>query len=180
MTPHLADTPVIETERLVLRAPRMSDYPVWEAFYMSPRAIHIGGPGTRRTAWRAFAHVTGMWALKGLGSFVFARREAPDTALGMTGPWWPEDWPEPELGWTVWDATAEGKGLAFEAASAARDFAFRELGWTTAVSYIDEDNARSIALAERLGARRDDDAVKPDFDEPVVLVYRHMPRKVAA
>ncbi|MGI9393987.1 MAG: GNAT family N-acetyltransferase, partial [Boseongicola sp.] len=87
--------------------------------------------------------------------------------------WYPEDWPEPEIGWTVWAAEAEGEGFAFEAAKAARDFAFRELGWTTAVSYIDDGNDRSVALAERLGAWRDDAAETPDNDEPPVLVYRH-------
>ena len=172
MTPHLADTPVLQTERLTLRAPRMSDYPVFEAFFCSDRARYIGGPGTRRSAWRAFAHVTGMWALKGCGSFVFADR-ATDAPLGMTGPWVPEDWPEPELGWTVWSSGAEGKGFAYEAARAARDYAFDVLGWRTAVSYIDPDNARSISLAERLGAVRDDAAPRPDDDEPPSLVYRH-------
>lgn len=179
MTPHLADTPVIETERLILRAPRMADYPTWEAFFASDRAKFIGGPGERRTAWRAFAHVVGMWALKGFGSFVFTLKRS-DAPIGMTGPWYPEDWPEPEIGWTIWSAETEGKGFAFEAARAARDFAFRELGWTTAVSYIDDGNDRSVALAERLGAWLDNDAVKPDEDEPPVLVYRHpMPEGLA-
>ncbi len=172
MTPHLADTPVLETARLRLRAPRMEDYPTFEAFYCSSRAEFIGGPGTRRTAWRAFAHVVGMWALKGCGSFVFAEKDS-DTVLGMTGPWVPEDWPEPEIGWTIWTQDAEGRGYAFEAATAARAFAFDSLGWTTAVSYIDEDNTRSIALAERLGCTRDDEAEKPDNEKPPALVYRH-------
>ena len=172
MTPHLADTPVLTTERLTLRAPKMADYPVFEAFYMSDRAKFVGGPGTRRTAWRAFAHVTGMWALKGCGCFVFTMK-GDDAPLGMTGPWVPEDWPEPEIGWTVWTAEAEGKGYAYEAATAARDYAYDVLGWNTAVSYIDDGNDRSVALAERLGAWRDDDAEKPDKDDPPVLVYRH-------
>ncbi len=179
MTPHLADTPVLETDRLILRAPRMADYPTWEAFFASDRAKFIGGPSDRRTAWRAFAHVVGMWALKGFGSFVFTLKGS-DSPLGMAGPWYPEDWPEPEIGWTIWAAETEGRGLAFEAAKAARDFAFRELGWITAVSYIDEGNDRSVALAERLGARLDNEAIKPDEDEPPVLVYRHPAPEVLA
>jgi RimJ/RimL family protein N-acetyltransferase len=173
MIPHLADTPILTTERLTLRAPRMDDYPAWEAFFASDRARFIGGPGTTRTAWRAFAHVVGMWALKGLGSFVITRTDQ-DKPLGMTGPWAPQDWPENELGWTIWTTEAEGQGLAFEAASAARDFAFRDLGWTTAVSYIDHGNDRSVALAERLGASLDPDAPVPTKDDgPKVMVYRH-------
>ena len=172
VTPHLADTPVLTTERLILRAPRMDDYPAFEAFYCSDRARFIGGHGTKGTAWRGFGHVVGMWALKGCGSFVFACK-ANDKALGMTGPWVPEDWPEPEIGRTVWRADAEGHGYAFEAATAARAFAYGTLGWMTAVSYIDEGNTRSIALAERLGCIRDDAAEKPDKDASPVLVYRH-------
>ncbi len=103
--------------------------------------------------------------------FVFSAKIDPDTPLGMAGPWFPEGWPEREIGWTLWAAEAEGKGYAREAAVAARDHAFRDLGWDTAVSYIDPENTRSIALAERLGARRDDAARHPG-DEPC-LVYRH-------
>ena len=36
-------------------------------------------------------------------------------------------------------------------AAASRAWAYRALGWTTAVSYIRTDNARSARLAERLG-----------------------------
>lgn len=174
MTPRLADTPVLGTERLSLRAPVAEDWPHWRAFAASDRAHFIGGPYTDRAAWRAFGHAVGHWVLRGYGSFVFTLR-GDDTALGMTGPWNPVGWPEAELGWTIWSADAEGKGYAYEAAAAARDHAFRDLGWVTAVSYIDADNARSVALAERLGAAHDPDALWPDRDEDdtPVLVYRH-------
>lgn len=173
MTPRLADTPVLETERLMLRAPAMGDWERWMAFTQDRRSgfIRGGAEMDEAKAWRAFCHVVGMWALRGYGSFVFSRRGS-DAALGLTGPWHPMDWPERELGWTVWQAAAEGKGFAFEAAARARDFAFRELGWDTAVSYIEPGNARSIRLAERLGATIDPDAAVPHPDEPT-LVYRH-------
>ena len=178
MTPRLADTPVLETERLTLRAPRMDYYPAFEAFLASDRSGYVGGPMGRHEAWRPFGHLAGMWALKGCGTFVFTRI-GDDRAVGSTGPWVPEDWPEGELGWTIWDTGAEEEGYACEAATAARDFAFLDLNWETAVSYIDPDNARSIALAERLGAWRDDAATKPDQDEPPALVYRHPRPEVA-
>jgi RimJ/RimL family protein N-acetyltransferase len=115
-----------------------------------------------------------MWVLRGYGSFVFTLK-GDDTPLGMAGPWFPEGWPEHEIGWTVWSQGAEGKGYAFEAAQAARGFAYEVLGWDGAVSYIDAPNARSIALAERLGALRDDAATPPETsgDHCPVLVYRH-------
>jgi RimJ/RimL family protein N-acetyltransferase len=83
-------------------------------------------------------------------------------------------WPEKEIGWSVWAPEAEGKGLAFEAAQAARAWAYGTLGWTTAVSYIDPANARSIALARRLGATRDPEAPLIDGYTPEnTLVFRH-------
>lgn len=171
MTPHLADTPVIETDRLRLRAPVAGDWPHWRSFAMSERAQYIGGPYEEKMAWRGFAHVTGMWVLRGYGSFVITAK-GDDTPLGMAGPWHPIEWPEREIGWTLWTPDAEGKGYAYEAARAARDHAFRDLGWDTAVSYIDVGNDRSVALALRLGAVHDAAATPPHTEKPM-LVYRH-------
>ena len=122
-------------------------------------------------------HIIGHWVLRGWGNFIITRK-GDDTALGMTGPWFPAGWPEPEIGWSIWSAEVEGTGIAFEAAQAARDFVFDTLGWETAVSYIVSENTRSIALAERLGAVIDADAPYPFQDNPdhadkTVLVYRH-------
>ena len=77
----------------------------------------------------------------------------------------------PEIGWTIWSTEAEGKGIAAEAARAAIDFAFRDLGWPTAVSYIAPGNERSIALAKRLGAVQDTTAPRPG--DGSALVFRH-------
>lgn len=178
LAPLAAHAPVIETERLRLRAPGRQDWPAWRAMMASDRSRFIRDPEIDDgKAWRAFGHVIGHWVLRGYGSFVFTAR-GEDAALGMTGPWHPFDWPEREIGWSIWSAEAEGKGFAFEAATAARDFAFRALGWDTAVSYVDSENTRSIALAERLGGVRDDAARTP-FDTPC-LVFRHTPPQAAA
>lgn len=161
--------PVIETERLALRQPGAGDWPVWAGFMGSERARYVGGPADGEVAWRALATVIGHWTLRGFGSFVFTLRGS-DAPLGLAGPWYPQGWPEREIGWTVWTPDAEGRGYAFEAAAAARRHAFRALGWATAVSYIDPRNARSIALARRLGAVEDRDAPRKDADH---LVFRH-------
>jgi RimJ/RimL family protein N-acetyltransferase len=55
----------------------------------------------------------------------------------------------------------EGRGLMTEAARAIRDWAFGPRGLPMLVSYIDPANTRSIALAERLGGRRDPHAPTP-------------------
>ena len=171
MTPHLADTPVIETERLILRAPGPQDWPAWRAFMASDQArfIRTGTPNDA-DAWRAFGHFIGHWILRGFGMFVFAPKKQ-DSAIGMAGPWHPEGWPEGEIAWALWSAQDEGMGYAIEAVQAARGYAYDILGWPTAVSYIDPANARSVALAERLDATRDLRAAHPG-DTPCA-VYRH-------
>lgn len=150
MSVRIEGIPVIETERLRLRGPRASDFPAVRDFLASDRSAGVGGPYSTHIAWRAFGHLTGHWVLRGYSMFVLADR-ASDRPLGMCGPWFPETWPEPEIGWTLWDPAAEGTGLAFEGAQAARAWAYDVLGWTTAISLISEDNSRSQALARRLG-----------------------------
>lgn len=161
---------MLRTDRLTLRLPGAQDFDGFAAFFASDRATFVGGPVTRDQAWRVLGTVIGHWTLRGWGSFAVVPR-GQDAAIGLTGPWFPEGWPEPELGWMLWDERLEGSGLMREAALAARAHAYRDLGWTTAVSYIAPDNARSIALAERMGAWPDPDAPRHDGDAHVV--YRH-------
>jgi RimJ/RimL family protein N-acetyltransferase len=174
MTPHLADTPVLETERLILRGPKPTDLDLWAAFAVSDRAKFIGGPLEPKMAFRAWCTVLGHWAIRGFGMFVLEPKDG-SAPIGHVGNWEPMGWPEREIGWTLWDASAEGKGYAYEAARAVVDYTFGTLGWNTAVSYIDDGNHRSVALARRLGAVLDDTAETPDRDEPPILVYRHRP-----
>ena len=163
----------LRTERLILRPPVVADCDAFCAFHTSDRAIYTGGQLTYGKAWRGFAGFLGHWTIRGYGMFVITLDGEP---IGSAGAWHPGDWPEREIGWTIWSPEYEGKGIAYEAAVAARHHVFATLGWNTAVSYIAPGNARSIALAERLGARRDDKAKRPEVAECVV--YRH--DKVAA
>lgn len=163
-------TPVLETERLALRKPNAADWPAARDFYMSERSSMAGGPKDEGKAWRQFAAIIGHWDICGCGLFAVTPKPS-DQIVGLVGPWTPVDWPETELGWLLFEG-AEGKSIAFEAASAARTHAYTTLGWTTAVSYIHKNNARSINLAERLGCTLDAEATQPKPDDPC-LVYRH-------
>ncbi|MGR3502641.1 GNAT family N-acetyltransferase [Pseudaestuariivita sp.] len=167
---------MLETQNLTLRKPGPQDIDAAVAFFTSDRAQYVGGPHTPGMAWRHFAAEVGHWDLRGYGMWAFCRK-GTDDALGLVGPWYPNDWPETEIGWMAF-AHAEGKGLTFEAANAALDHAYGTLGWSTAVSYIDARNTRSIALAERLGATVDPYAPQPKPDLPC-LVYRHPVRTAA-
>lgn len=59
-----------------------------------------------------------------------------------------------EIGWVVSPA-ASGRGLATEAVRALVDTAFRVYGLRRLTARIDPENVRSVALAERLGMRRE-------------------------
>ncbi len=163
---------MLETRRLVLRRPKASDLPFWQAYFASERARLVGGgpaPNRGFSRW-VFATFVGRWELNGCGPFVVLFKER-DYSFGLVGPWYPSNWPEKELTWPIWAPDYEGHSIALEAASAVRSHVFDELGWRTAVSYIAPRNTRSIALAERLGRQRDIEAQTPDDDD--VLVYRH-------
>lgn len=161
--------PTLTTERLTLRAPEQRDFDVFAEFYASDRAKFIGGPLDRERAWRQLATEAGHWQLLGYGRWIVAER-ANDQAVGMVGIWNPEGWPEPEIGWDLFNGS-EGKGYATEAAEAARAFAYDVLGWSTVISLVAPANEGSARVATRLGAVKD-----AEFDHPRLghlHVYRH-------
>jgi RimJ/RimL family protein N-acetyltransferase len=152
----LSSSPRLETKRLILRLPQESDFDAVASFMASPRSHFVGGPSEDRfVMWRAFLAVLGHWALRGYGFFTLEHRET-GAIVGRAGVVFHEMWPEPELGWHLFD-DYEGQGYAFEAALAIRAWAAREHGLGPLISLIAPENTRSIALAERLGARWESD-----------------------
>ncbi|QFT57866.1 Acetyltransferase (GNAT) family protein [Sulfitobacter sp. THAF37] len=165
--------PMIETERLRLRAPKLDDLPALTAFFASARSHFVGGPREAYDARRGMMAVFGNWALCGFGMWYIADRDS-DAFLGATGILNGPDWDEPELAWYVTEA-AEGHGIAFEATQAARAHAAQHLGLDRIVSYPAPENTRSIALATRLGAVFEREGM---LMGEAMHVYRHP--KVAA
>jgi RimJ/RimL family protein N-acetyltransferase len=161
--------PVIVGECVILRPHRASDIEAIAALYQSDRAVWIGGRQDRTVAWRWLGYDVGQWGLLGFGSWAVDERATGGFA-GQVGLNKPDNFPETELGWLLFEGF-EGRGLAYEAALLARRFAFETLRMKTLVSYIDPANDRSIRLAERLGAIRDPQAATPDGE--TCLVYRH-------
>ena len=169
--PALVNTPVLETDRLILRAPELRDFDAYADFFATHRSVFVGGPRDRERAWPFFCHHVGHWAMRGYGTFCLEPKSGGPT-LGMLMAWKPEGHAEREVGWGLFTGEAEGKGYATEAALAVLDHVFGTLGWDTAVSYIGPENARSIALAQRLGARFD--TVATDLGPgKTEHVYRH-------
>ena len=108
-SPALSGIPVLETARLRLRAPITPDFEVFAAYFGTDRSRYTGGPLDRNLAWRAFCHLTGHWVHRGYGFFVLEEKDT-GAALGTAGTYFPEGWPEPEIGWTLGRPEAEGKG----------------------------------------------------------------------
>lgn len=159
--------PVLETERLTLRAPTPADFPVYADILCTERGKHIGGPFKRDDAWWDFAQLASGWVLHGHGGWTVETKDGETVGFALIG-LEPGD-QEPELGYLLAE-NAEGKGYATEAAQAVKFFAFQHLKMTTLVSYIDIGNARSERVAERLGAVKEG-TLSYDGDE--VYVYRY-------
>ena len=107
--------PTLETSRLLLRPPAFDDFEPWAALLADPEAARfIGGAQGRAAAWRNLALMTGAWALQGFSNFSVIEK-ASGRWIGRAGPWHPEGWPGPEVGW-AFDRSAWGRGYATEAA----------------------------------------------------------------
>ena len=146
--------PVLETPRLVLRALRDDDLDAYAAMLGDPKVVRYLGDGKpldRGEAWRHLAMLVGHWALRGYGMWAVTRR-GNDTMIGRAGLFNPEGWPGFEIGWTF-ARSCWGQGYATEAACRARDYAFETLLRADAISVIHPDNAASIRVAEKIGAR---------------------------
>jgi RimJ/RimL family protein N-acetyltransferase len=149
-TPDLASLR-LETPRLILRPPRMEDFDAWAVFLEDEVATKfIGGCQPRSTAWRTFMCMCGAWSMTGVAMFSVIEK-ASGKWVGRLGPWYPEGWPDHEIGWGIarehW-----GKGYASEGAAAAMDYAFDVLGWSDVIHCIDEQNLASQGVAKRLGS----------------------------
>lgn len=142
--------PTLHTERLVLRAPSMGDLPAITAFYASAQSHTVGGPRDDMMSAMTLDATIGHWVTKGYGLWAVADSGSNEW-LGRVGFIFLPGWEAPELGWAV-TKQAEGRGIAYEATEAARAHGASDMGLDGVISYIRPENARSAALAERLGA----------------------------
>ena len=117
-----AALPRLETARLILRAPRLEDFEIYARIGASDRGRHLVADNTDRAAlWLDFTQMVATWLLRGHGVWtVEARTDGAVLGFVLIG-FEPGDH-EPELGY-LFRETAEGRGYAQEAATAARDHA---------------------------------------------------------
>ena len=157
LRPQLIGLPVLETERLILRAPIVSDWLAFRDYRASPRTAFTGGPKPEHQAAEQFASFFGHWVLRGFGRLI-AEDRATGAPLGPFGPMQWQDGAQVEMTWSLWTAAAEGRGIATEAASAMHKWAFGPRGLTSARAEVHADNAASHTLARRMGGQ-----ISPDI-----------------
>ncbi len=167
--------PVLQTPRTRLRAPALEDAELWCRILSDDAAGHLGGPFDLDAAFTEFAATVGLWLLRGHGVWTVTDHAGARLGFVLVG-FEPGD-REPELGF-LFAAHARGAGLAFEAALAARNWAFGAAGLPGLVSYIAPGNAAPVRLAGRLGARLEGVAGWDTDPEPA-QIWRHAPEVVA-
>ncbi|HZQ81171.1 MAG TPA: GNAT family N-acetyltransferase [Gaiellaceae bacterium] len=155
----------IETDRLVLRTPRVEDAPGLVLLYSDPEAMRfIGGV---HDGPLDLEFVVNRWLDRwerngGFGTLVAVRRD-DGALLGRIGlnVWDTSNWTitstseagehaQPELGWAL-ARTYWGNGYATEGARAVRDWARNDLGIGRLISVIAPENIASRRVAEKLG-----------------------------
>lgn len=165
---------LLDTERLTLRPIGPQDLEAFTAYYATDRSAGTGGPLDAPAAWKAFAAELGHWQMHGFGMCSIVEKSS-GRLIGRAGLWYPGGWPEPELGWTLYDG-AEGKGYATEAATAMRRHAAAQWGLPHLISIIALGNTRSESVANRLGAAPESEWTSPAGRQ--ARIWRH-PKEAA-
>ena len=143
------DSPRIETERLVLTPMTIDDLDAYLELHSDPDVIRFLGDMDRALAMARLQKDAVLWEERGYGLFSLTHRDG-GRFLGRVGlRYWPQ-FDETEVGWTL-RPEEWGHGYATEAAVAVADWGFRTLPVPYLTSNIQPQNARSIAVAKRLG-----------------------------
>lgn len=170
------NAPVVETERIRLRAHRADDLDVCAAMWADPHVTRfIGGkPSTRDETWGRLLRYAGSWSMLGYGYWL-AEEKASGRLIGEVGfgDWRRDISPAldaPEMGWALmpW---AQGKGLATEGVTAGVAWADAALGGRLAC-IISPENAPSIRVAEKCGFR---EHARTLFKGEPTIIFRRQP-----
>ena len=144
----------LETERLIFRQWKHSDYHQFAEFYQTEEnARFVGGIKKPEEAWRLMSTYIGHYELNKY-SYLAIDEKASGNLIGTIGLWNSAPWPEPELGYWLLPK-AQGKGYGKEGGLAVKEFALQTLNLSSLVSYIDPANEPSKRLAIKLGGKYD-------------------------
>ncbi len=127
----------------------IDDVDEYLGLHSDPEVIRFLGEMDRGLATARLEADARVWDERGHGLFRVTHRD-DGRFLGRVGLRYWEQFHETEVGWTL-RRQEWGHGYATEAAVACAEFGFRELPVPYLTSCIQPENARSIAVAERLG-----------------------------
>ncbi|HZH10023.1 MAG TPA: GNAT family N-acetyltransferase [Microvirga sp.] len=157
--PFHSKAPRLETERLVLRAHRLTDFEGCLALWTDPDVTRfIGGkPSTREEVWARILRYVGHWSLLGFGYWVIEEK-VTGSFVGEVGfadfrrEIEPSMADTPEIGWALLPAF-HGKGYATESAGAAVAWGEKHFGPVRTACIIAPENEPSIRVAQKCGYR---------------------------
>ena len=82
-----AHVPVLTTQRLTLRAPRLEDFDDFASIVCTERGVFVGGPMSREDGWYDFTGAVSIWMLHGHGMWTVvesaSQRRLGFVALGL-------------------------------------------------------------------------------------------------
>ncbi len=151
--------PVVETERLILRAFRREDFETFAAIWQEPEVMRFIGkkPRSVSESWGVFLKMAGNWVHEGFGQWAIERK-ADGVLIGQTGFFTAmrglgEDFDcSPEAGWVLTTA-AHGQGFGPEAVAAAHGWFDRQPFAGRTCAMIEAGHGASFRIAERMGYR---------------------------
>jgi RimJ/RimL family protein N-acetyltransferase len=134
----------------------------------------IGGPATRAVTEETSERIADHWDTFGFGLWAAIERTSGRVA-GFAGAcramWLPGFEHETELGWRLarW---AWGHGLATEGGALAMEAVGEHLEPDGVIAIIDPGNARSLAVAQRLGLAVREETLNPRLGKPILILAR--------
>jgi RimJ/RimL family protein N-acetyltransferase len=151
--------PVLETNRLLLRAHELRDYSQCVEMWSDPAVTQytIGSASTKQRTWLRILGYPGHWSLLGYGYWA-VEEKASGNYIGELGyadfkrDIQPSIQGIPELGWALM-SQAHGKGYATEALQEVVRWGDQSLDQGRTVCIITPDNTASIRVAHKLGFR---------------------------
>ena len=157
--------PVLTTDRLILRAFRRDDLPLYEALGRDPEVMrYLGGLWSAEKTGQAALEANRSLHEHGYG-FLAVGGRSDGAFLGVAGlsveHWYPDDL---QVGWRFFEQYW-GQGYASEAGGAWLDLAFARTGRARIIAMADTPNHRSLAVMRRLGMVYDHEARLRDGDD---------------
>jgi RimJ/RimL family protein N-acetyltransferase len=162
----------VETERLLMRVPQLTDAEALMAIFWDPEVVErkqvtlLEPPAGLDLALRNTRDMRRQWELRGYGQWSVIEKTT-EQVIGCVGFYHPpSDWPGVDLGWLL-HRSRWGNGLATEAAAAALRWAWEQTRIDHVISLIGPGDLRSIRIATKIGEQFERADIDPANGEPV-------------